>query len=169
MLTGTVIDRLLTYDPETGKFTRKRGIGGQPAGTIAGHLQTSIRDGHEVQYWVLRIKGNLYLLHRVAWAFMRGKWVPEVDHRDGDSTNNIFSNLRECTHSQNMQNAKKRSDNKSGFKGVSWDSINQKWVVRIRIPNGGYENLGRFDDAEEGHQSYCRRAKELYGDFARFG
>ena len=166
MLTGSQIEPLLTYDPLSGEFHWKRSRGGRKAGSRAGHLQTFKESGKK--YWVIRIHNQLILASRLAWAFMKGEWAKEVDHKDGDSTNDIFSNLRSATHSQNMSNTHRRRDNKSGYKGVSWDEINKKWVVRIRVPNGRYENLGRFSNAAEGHQAYCARATELYGEFARF-
>lgn len=126
--------------------------------------------GHQTQegYRTVRIFDVSYLVHHVIWALVHGVWPEQIDHRLGIEAGDGIDNLRPSTQSQNMQNSRKRSDNKSGFKGVSWDGINQKWVVRIRAPGGKYENLGRFDEAAEGHKAYQIRAIELYGQFARF-
>lgn len=44
--------------------------------------------------------------HRAAFALYFGRWPDaEVDHIDGDRTNNRRSNLRELTHQQNMHAA----------------------------------------------------------------
>lgn len=126
--------------------------------------------GHQTKngYRTVRIFDCSYLAHHVIWALVHGIWPDQIDHRLGIEAGDGIENLRPSTQSQNMQNTKKRSDNKSGFKGVSWDAINRKWVVRIRVPAGKYENLGCFDDAGKGHKAYCLRAIELYGQFARF-
>jgi hypothetical protein len=161
---------LLRYDPETGSLFWRFSRGGRLAGSRAGHLQIFPKNKNrrtEKKYWVIRIDGVLFLAHHIIWLIVKGQHVKRLDHQNGDSTDNVFTNLREATHRQNMQNTKKRIDNKSGYKGVSWDSINEKWVVRIRVPEGKYENLGRFKRAEDGAQEYRRRAIELYGIFAR--
>ena len=136
------------------------------AGREAGHLNKS---GTLKGYRTVRIFDHAYLEHHVVWLIVHGEWPASIDHRLGKEAGNGIANLRIASQMQNAQNSRKRSDNKSGFKGVSWDPINEKWVVRIRHPNGGkYENLGRFDNSEIGHQAYCQRAIELYGEFARF-
>jgi HNH endonuclease len=43
-----------------------------------------------------------------------------VDHADGNSLNNKFSNLRLCNTSENAINAPIPSTNTSGCKGVDW-------------------------------------------------
>ncbi len=34
----------------------------------------------------------------------------------------------------------------SQFKGVSWDKVNEKWVVQIRFRSGKTRKVGRFGD-----------------------
>lgn len=136
------------------------------AGTDAGH-ECKV-DGEPTGYRTIRIFDQSFLVHHVVWAIVHGEWPEQLDHRDGVEKGDGIDNLRIATQSQNMANTRKRGDNQSGFKGVSWDSTNKKWVARIRQPEGKYENLGRFIDPSEAHQAYCRRAKELYGEFARF-
>src|SRR4030066_295203 len=52
----------------------------------------------------------------------------KTDHKDNDGLNNTRKNLRICTNTQNLQNAKKHSDNTSGYKGVSWYERDKKWI-----------------------------------------
>lgn len=85
-----------------------------------------------------------------------------IDHRDGDGTNNRLENIRECTHSQNMQN---RAGLKQGrLKGVS--KIKNKWEASIRS-GGRAIHLGRFATEAKAHAAYCAAAAKYHGDFAR--
>lgn len=92
----------------------------------------------------------------------------KVDHRSGVISDNRKENLRICTNAQNIRNQKKRSNNTSGLKGVSWNEKNKSWVARI-----GFDNetiyIGSFNTAENAHAAYCAKAKELHGEFANFG
>lgn len=90
-----------------------------------------------------------------------------VDHRSVDSLDNRRFNLREATHAQNMCNSGKRSNNTSGYKGVTWSKQHRKWLAQIRL-NRINHFLGLFDDPKLAHQAYCEAAKRLHGEFARF-
>jgi hypothetical protein len=89
----------------------------------------------------------------------------EVDHINGDSLDNRKSNLRTCSHQQNMHNKRIQINNKSGYKGVCWDKLRKKWKVTISL-NDKTINLGRFDDITEAAKTYDEKAKELFGEFA---
>lgn len=51
----------------------------------------------------------------------------QVDHIDGNTLNNCKSNLRVVTLQENMKNLKKKSNNTSGIRGVSYNSRNKTW------------------------------------------
>jgi hypothetical protein len=89
-----------------------------------------------------------------------------VDHVDGDKLNNQRSNLRICTHAQNCRNKVKNHNNKSGFKGVSWDSWNQRWKSAIEH-HGVSIALGNYRDPIEAARAYNAKARELFGEYAR--
>lgn len=90
----------------------------------------------------------------------------EVDHQDGDGLNNQRSNMRICTSSQNKANQKVRSDNVSGFKGVSWDKSREKWLAQTHY-KGKYKYIGRFANKLEAVNAYNTTVIELFGDFAK--
>lgn len=109
-------------------------------------------------------------LHRVVLARKLNRpLLPTelVDHIYGDTLDNRRSQIRLATHSQNAINRYMRSDNTSGFKGVSWDKKQNKWRAQI-MKFGKRHTLGRRDTAEEAYSLYCDAAIELYGEFARF-
>jgi hypothetical protein len=89
----------------------------------------------------------------------------EVDHIDGDTLNNKKSNLRICTHGQNMSNRKSSSVSGSKYLGVSWHKGNKMWQANITA-NGKQKNLGYSKTEDECARMYDKAAKELHGSFA---
>jgi hypothetical protein len=132
-----------------------------PVGIRAGSLR---KDG----YIGIFINGTYYFAHRIVWEMHKGK-IPDglvIDHIDGDRANNKIENLRVCTFQQNHFNRGKQSNNKSGFKGVSWHRQKQKWVAQIKI-KGRNKFLGFFEDPKEAYEKYCQKAIEHYGEYAK--
>lgn len=103
------------------------------------------------------------LMHRMVMNCGLGE---EVDHRNRNGLDNTRANLRLATHSQNMGNQQRRKDNKSGFKGVSYNRARGKWQAHIMIHKKSIY-LGLFTTPEEAHAAYCAAAKEHFGEFAR--
>lgn len=72
-------------------------------------------------YRCIRFNGRCFLAHRLIWAIVYGSWpIGEIDHIDGDTSNNRISNLREVDRVGNTRNSGFRSNNTSGICGVSW-------------------------------------------------
>lgn len=90
----------------------------------------------------------------------------QVDHINGDSLDNRQENLRIATMSQNGMNRTKQRNNSSGYKGVSWNSKNRKWIAQI-VASGKYYYLGCFGTAELAYEAYCFAAARLHERFAR--
>lgn len=67
-------------------------------------------------------------LHRVVIGAKEGQIVDHIDH---NPLNNKRSNLRICNRSQNGMNRGRQSNNKSGYKNVSWNEQKRKWRVSI--------------------------------------
>ena len=158
-----VRDRL-SYCPESGEFRwkshRYKRLIGKQAGTYVscGYLSISLFKKRR-------------LAHRLAWLIMTGS-MPEdqIDHIDGDPSNNKWSNLRPASQSENNQNRAKggaRSDNPSRFIGVYWVKGRSVWCAKIKIPGGKRLYLGSFSSEEEAADAYAK-AKSVYHPFQPF-
>jgi len=156
-----LVHKLLDYDPEKGSFYWKdnrgrKGCMGKQAG--------SPHKG----YVSIHINGKDYMAHRLAWLICNGQdpGSKQIDHINGDKSDNRFANLRLATNSQNACNRSVSARNTSGFKGVSYSRKKQAWKADVRI-NGATQHLGYFATPELAHMAYCKAAAELHGDFAR--
>jgi len=87
------------------------------------------------------------------------------DHIDGNIHNNLKSNLRIATRSQNGANRRLGSNNTSGFKEVSWNTAVCKWLARIMV-NGSSQHLGYFNDPVRAAFEYNVAATQHFGEFA---
>ena len=107
-------------------------------------------------------KQNIYM-HRL---IMRADKFTHVDHIDHATLDNRKRQLRLATPSQNQWNRGPTSKNTSGYKGVSWDKANKKWIAFISC-GGKRKNLGRRSDIHDAYHLYCEAALQLHGEFAR--
>lgn len=157
------IKEILNYDPETGVFTWKvTRSNNAKKGEIAGTYSRGKYD-----YNLIYINSKAYLAHRLAWRYMTGEDpIGLIDHINGNTLDNRFSNLRKCDVQQNQFNSKCRVTNKSGFKGVTTHK-DGKFSARI-MHNGMQVYLGYFDTPEAAHKAYCDAANKRAGEFARY-
>jgi hypothetical protein len=113
-------------------------------------------------------KQKQYYLHVTIMERVLGSAVPEdryVDHIDRNSLNNSRTNLRLATFSQNVMNSGIPKSNTSGYKGVAFDKLNQRWMATINVEHTDIW-LGRFDTALEAGIAYNQAAARLHGDYA---
>jgi hypothetical protein len=161
MLTQERLKAVLSYDPETGAFIRLVSTCSRTrAGTVAGSRKLN-------GYLSILIDGKRFYLHRLAWLYMTGGWPNgDIDNINMDRRDNRWCNLREATRSQNKANAPANRRNKSGFKGVHFDTSRGKWLAQIVVA-GRHYHLGRFEKAEEAHTAYSEATRRLNGEYAR--
>ncbi|MBV9127076.1 MAG: HNH endonuclease [Verrucomicrobia bacterium] len=153
-LTRARLRELLHYDPDTGEFRWWKRVGNE------------VRLGEKAGYLEIRIDKRVYQAHQLAWRYMTGHWCrPLVDHRDGDATNNRWTNLRRATPSQNNANSRRPRHNTSGYKGVSLRKSG-RWQAVI-CNKGRLISLGTFATPEAAHAAYAAAARKLFGEFAR--
>ena len=109
----------------------------------------------------------MFYIHRLMAAFEFLHLTdeqPEVDHIDGDRTNNHFTNLRPASSSQQSWNTKMKKSNTSRHKGVYWNKKANKWMARITY-KGKRFYLGCFDDYDEACRVRDAKELELFGEW----
>lgn len=89
----------------------------------------------------------------------------QVDHRDHDGLNNVRSNLRICTGSQNNANARMRPG-RSGYRGVYRKPSNGRFLALIWV-NYKRIKLGTFASAESAARARDEAALKHFGEFAQ--
>lgn len=108
-------------------------------------------------------RSHTFMLHR---EIAKPPKTMSVDHINGDTLDNRKSNLRVVTHGENMRNQKMRINNSSGYKGVSWHTVRDKWRARVHFEGKEY-HVGLFEDKHEAARAYNKKARELFGEYAR--
>jgi len=156
MITKEIVLDRLDFDAEKGIFTWKRFMGGSAkAGSVAGSLDTK-------GYIQICIKKKLYLAHRLVWLITHGVWPDHhIDHIDMNPLNIKPSNLRKCSHSQNHQNTKVRSDSSSGVTGVSFSKLSGKWLAYINVSGKRYR-LGLFECMDDAIKARVKAKEEMH-------
>lgn len=156
MLTYERAHERLIHDAETGELVWKIDHWKKvKAGNIAGDLYGN-------GYRRVCIDSKDHLAHRVVWLMAHGEWPHgEIDHINGVRTDNRLVNLRVLTSSQNKHNHHGRSDNKSGFTGVSWFRSANRWRADITVDRKAIY-LGSFHDINEAAAAYAKAKSELH-------
>lgn len=117
-------------------------------------------------YWSTNVHGIRYRLHRLVYQFHHDNCPEFLDHIDNNRDNNTIENLRPATSTQNGANRRPSRKNKIGLKGVCFD--NNRYKANIKVKGKSY-HLGYFDTPEEAYSAYCKKAKEVFGDYAWTG
>jgi len=142
-LTQARLKEVLSYDENTGVFSRRNNGRGVKANRIAGWVNKV--NG----YRTLNLDCDHYKEHRLAFLYMTGSWPSHhVDHINGVRADNRWCNLREATAHENHKNREMSDKNTSGFVGVSWNESRGKWCAQITVMRKAM-NLGRFTHKED--------------------
>jgi hypothetical protein len=156
-LTAERLRELLEYDPETGVFTRKtdiilrNGLCVARAGDIAGYVSQGYR--------LCSVDSRVYKTHRLAWLYVYGEWPHQnIDHINGDRTDNRIANLRDVSQLVNTQNQRK-GYGVSGLIGAH--KCAKGWQSAIRS-EGRLINLGTYHTPEEAHAVYVEAKRRLH-------
>jgi hypothetical protein len=161
-LTLDSVSQCISYDHCTGVFLRiSSKIRPDKCGKKAGWVEKS------TGYLRIQIGQNREYAHRLAFLIMTGKYPEgQIDHIDGNRTNNCWSNLREVSQSESSMNTATRRDNKCGVKGVHWLSRDRKWGAEI-VKNKIRTKLGYFDNFEDAVKARKEAEERIHGKYAR--
>lgn len=127
-----------------------------------GYFRTRIGVNKEgkVEYKLLHV-----LIMEKAQNYVYDK-THEIDHKDGNPSNNCLSNLEIKSHSDNMKNIKKYANNSTGAKGVHFSKLEKKYKAYINY-NGKRIHLGTFSNIEEAVKARESAEVVLFGDKRR--
>ncbi|MBR0868936.1 HNH endonuclease [Bradyrhizobium tropiciagri] len=158
-----ILREAFSIEPHEGRLIRRVATKHCAVGEEAGY-------SNSIGYRQVAFGGKIHSVHRIAWALYYGEHpAGEVDHINGDRSDNRLCNLRLATSSQNNQNRRLCSRNRSGVKGVfrvkQW---NDGSIWRVSIGHSGSKYYIRhfhcFGQAVK--HSREMRAK-LHQEFAR--
>lgn len=149
--------RLYEYDSSTGVFK----IAIRRRGTTIGRVLLPQKRG----YVLMRLNGRQVSAHRVAWLLVNGAWPRgQIDHIDGNKSNNAIANLRDVSHAGNQHNrTKPQKNNLTGVLGVSRSGRDRKFTARIGV-DGKKVRLGRFETAEQAQAAYVQAKRRLHAE-----
>ena len=131
-----------------------------PIGKIAGSTNAS-------GYRQVQLMGKHYLQHRVVWEMFNGA-IPDglqIDHINGNKSDNKIENLRLATHSENQANKGYTKRNSTGFKGVSLIKSRNKYQATICV-NSKNINLGSFKCPTSAYFAYVKASKKYQKEFS---
>lgn len=164
-----LLRQLLRYEPETGKlFWRER-------------TPEMFKRARDCKGWNLKFSGKeaftaktangyhhggigctSYYAHRIIFSMAcENLHYGEIDHINGDKSDNRLENLRKVSHAENMKNSKIQKNNVSGFSGVHYEMSSSKWRATINV-GGKAKRLGRFANKDDAIAAR-KEAEDKYG------
>lgn len=149
----------LEYDLNTGIFTWIVKHPGVKTGSSAG---CKLNSG-AIQ---IMIDGKKFAAHKLAFLYVTGMWPDEVDHINGNNSDNRWFNLRVCNHSQNLLNRKIDRRSSTGKKNVTVDPRTGKYRVVLSI-DGKRKWIGSYDSLEMAELIAIESRIKYHGEYAR--
>ena len=143
-----LIREYLSYNKDTGDLTWiKKPSDRARVGAIAGSV-------NNFGYMHVGLKGKQYKIHRVAWFLYYGvEPTLDIDHINGDRSDNRISNLRELSRKDNQIAASKNRHKNTNSKGFYFCKAKELWHSWVKI-DGTNHYIGRSTELFE---IACRR------------
>lgn len=164
--TVETLKRLLSYDPESGVLTwRERGSMDCPRdGGKRWNSRYAGQEAFRVVHTGYRqgmVNRVMVRAHRAAWAIYYGRWPDgDIDHINGNRSDNRIANLREVSRADNAKNQRPRKNSKSGILGVCRHG-KDRWKAYIKVGDKPL-HLGVFDSLDDAAEARAR-ANLKYG------
>lgn len=154
MLTQARLKELLTYDENTGVFTRIKSV--QGSGYRVGNKPNG------TGYLPVCIDYKSYLQHRLAWLYVHGEFPDgHIDHINRVKTDNRLCNLRVVTDFENSQNKLPAPNNL--YPHIHWLVNRNRFRVRIKSDGKAYEkSFKSFEDAKKYSDEMRKQHKPLF-------
>ena len=145
---------LFNYSPDTGVLSYATGIKklGKPAGCV-----------NKVSgYQMIHVDGLYYTAQRLIWVLVTGEDPGDmvIDHIDRDKTNNVWTNLRKVTHSQNNCNKAVRTS-KQRYPHVRKQPGCSTYFFRY-TQDGERITVCGFKTPEEAYESFLSHRTEYH-------
>ena len=138
-MTPDIAKQLLYYEPDTGKlYWRAR----PPAmfrssasykrwnARYSGREALATPDANGALHGT--VLGESCYAHRIAWLIVHGEWPEEIEHLNGDKSDNRLANLKAVPHMEMMGRRALSRNNTSGVNGVSFCKSAQRWKFQLR-------------------------------------
>lgn len=154
-----IVRRLFLYDEHTGKFFRIAKLSWK--NNLYKVKKKEIISKNAYGYIEVSFNSKPCAVHRLIYLYMTG-FYPEhdIDHIDGDRTNNKWENLRSVERKENLKNLGLRFDNTTGFTGVSFRKDISKYETYINL-DGVKVRIGNFVNLEDAVRARLK-AEEKY-------
>jgi hypothetical protein len=151
--------QLFRLDPDTGFVYWREARGRAGAGSRAG-----TPDGQG--YRQVRIDGAIVKEHRLVFALANGSWpLQEVDHINGERSDNRPNNLRDVAPAVNKQNRVVPATNAAvPLLGVA--RCRRRFRANISV-GGAQRHVGVYATATEAHEAYLAAKRRLHEGFSR--
>ena len=116
------------------------------------HRVTLCQNGHTKRFMVSRLVARLFVANPMN--------KPQVDHIDGDISDDRVENLRIVTQRANTSTCFRSDEDSlsSEYAGVYWNKNTSKWMARI-YHEGVRLYLGLFKTELEAHNAYQKYIK----------
>jgi hypothetical protein len=149
------------FEYKDGNLYNKKSRQKAKAGELAGSL---LKDG----YRQVHLGNKSYKVHRIIFLMHYGYLPPQIDHINGNRSDNCIENLRPATNAKNQYNRKPQRNNTTGHKNIHFCNRSKKYVVSFRI-DGKLSSYGYFTDINEAKNVATQKRIELHKEYANHG